>query len=52
MILEEVRPHPNRDDIYINVVITPFNELTINDKVLVNNLLIKEVARKVIELTS
>ena len=49
MILEEVRPHPSRDDIYINVVITPFNELTIKEKVLVNNILIKEVARKGIE---
>lgn len=49
MILEEVRPHPSRDDIYVNVIVTPFNEITFGDKNFVNLLLLKEVARNEIE---
>jgi hypothetical protein len=45
MILEEVRPHPSRDDIYINFIVTPSNEIQLKDKKLVNRILIKEVAR-------
>ena len=46
MILEEVRPHPSRDDIYINQIVTPYNEVQLGDKNLVNRILFKEVARK------
>ena len=49
MILEEVRPHPSRDDIYINQIVTPFNEITFGEKNMVNHLLLKEVARNEIK---
>ncbi len=49
MILEEVRPHPYRDDIYINQIITPYNEIEVDDRIFVNKLLIKEIARRGIE---
>ncbi|KKM12147.1 hypothetical protein LCGC14_1720320 [marine sediment metagenome] len=49
MILEEVRPHPYRDDIYINQIITPYNEIEVDDKNFVNHLLLKEVARRGLE---
>lgn len=49
MILEEVRPHPYRDDIYINQIITPYNEIKIDDINIVNQLLLKEVARRGLE---
>lgn len=52
MILEEVRPHPYRDDIYINVVITPYNDITISAKKLVNQILIKEVARNGLKIAT
>jgi len=46
MILEEVIPHPHRSEIYINEVITPHDQITERDKNMVNNILIKEIARK------
>lgn len=49
MILEEVRSHPYRDDIYINQIITPYNEIEVDDKNFVNQLLLKEVARRGLE---
>ena len=49
MILEEVRSHPYRDDIYINQIITPYNEIEVDDKNIVNQLLLKEVARRGLE---
>ena len=52
MILEEVRPHPYRDDIYINQIITPYNDIPNSAKKLVNQILIKEIARNGLEITS
>lgn len=46
MILEEVPPHPSRDDIYINSVITPHDEVKNSDKMMVKRILLKEVATK------
>ncbi len=46
MILEEVPPHPFRDDIYINSVITPYDEVKNSDKMMVKRILLKEVATK------
>jgi len=45
MILEEVIPHPNRDDIYINQIVTPHNQIKDSDKTLVKRILLKEIAR-------
>jgi hypothetical protein len=50
MILEQVLPHPYRDDIYINEIITPHNKVTESDKQMVNHLLLKEVARREVEV--
>lgn len=51
MHLKQVLPHPQRDDIYINEIITPHNEVTQSDKKMVNHLLLKEVARKTIKIS-
>ncbi|MFW9819797.1 MAG: hypothetical protein ACFFE5_09325 [Candidatus Thorarchaeota archaeon] len=51
MILEQVLPHPNREDIYINEIITPHNKVSESDKQMVNRLLLKEVARRGVELS-
>jgi len=47
MHLVKVLPHPDRDDIYINEIITPHDRVTQSDKKLVNGILLKEVARKI-----
>jgi len=52
MLLEQVLPHPHRDDIYINEIITPHNEVTRSDKQMINRLLLKEVARRGVEITA
>lgn len=52
MILEQVMPHPHRDDIYINEILTPQNEITQSDKQMVNHLLLKEVARREAEMSN
>ncbi|MFX0140350.1 MAG: hypothetical protein ACFFDN_42315 [Candidatus Hodarchaeota archaeon] len=44
--------HPHRDDIYINEIITAHNEVTQNDKQMVNRILLKEVARKKAEMSN
>ena len=46
MILEEVAPCPNRPDIYINTVITPYDEVKNSDKMMVKRILMQEVATK------
>ncbi|MFX0007282.1 MAG: hypothetical protein ACFFA7_10470 [Promethearchaeota archaeon] len=51
MILEKVLPHPYRDDIYINEIITPHNKVTESDKQMVNRLLLEEVARREVEIS-
>jgi hypothetical protein len=50
MILEEVLPHPLRDDLYINQIVTPHNEVKESDKNIINGILLKEVARESIEI--
>jgi len=50
MHLEQVMPHPQRDDIYINEIITPHNEVSKSDKQFVNRLLLKEVARRGVKI--
>jgi hypothetical protein len=50
MILEEVLPHPRREDIYINHIVTPHNEVKDSDKNIVNRILLTEVARESIEI--
>jgi hypothetical protein len=50
MILEQVLPHPYRDDIYINEIITPHKKVSESDKQMVNRLLLKEVARREVEV--
>jgi hypothetical protein len=52
MILVKVMPHPHRDDIYINEIITPHNEITQSDKQMVNRILLKEVARRRAEMSN
>ncbi|MFX1278050.1 MAG: hypothetical protein ACFFCI_22470 [Promethearchaeota archaeon] len=52
MILEEVLGHPTRDDIYINQIITPHNEVRESDKNIINRILLKEVARESIEIAN
>jgi len=52
MILEEVLPHPSRDEIYINQIVTPYNEVKESDKIIINRILLKEVARESIEIAN
>jgi len=52
MILEQVMPHPHRDDIYVNEIITPHNEIPQSDKQIVNRILLKEVARRGAEMSN
>lgn len=43
MILEEVLPHPYRDDLYLNTVVTPFDKIEFKIKEIVNQILLIEV---------
>jgi hypothetical protein len=52
MILEEVLPHPLRDELYINKIVTPHNEVKESDKIIINRILLKEVARESIKVTN
>ena len=52
MILEQVLPHPHRDDIYITEIITPHNKVTQSDKKMIIRLLLNEVARRGVEITA
>ncbi|MFX0030262.1 MAG: hypothetical protein ACFE8B_13710 [Candidatus Hermodarchaeota archaeon] len=52
MILEEVLSHPTREDIYINQIITPHTEVRESDKIIINRILLKEVARESIEISN
>ncbi len=51
MILEEVMPHPRRDDIYINQIVTPYNQIKKSEKTFVNRILLKEVARRTVKIS-
>ena len=52
MILEEVKPHPYRDDIYINQIVTPYNQIKKSERTLINRILLKEVARRTAKIAS
>ena len=52
MILEEVMSHPRRDDIYINQIVTPYNQIKKSEKTLVNRILLKEVARRTVKIAN
>ncbi len=45
-------PHPNRDDIYINQIITPHNQIKKSEKTLVNRILLKEVVRRTVKIAN
>ena len=51
MILEEVLPHPTKHEIYINQIVTPHDLIRESDRKMVNNILLKEIARKNIEIS-
>ncbi len=51
-MLEEVLPHRFRDDIYINQIVTSHDEVKESDKIIINRILLKEVARGSIELVN
>jgi len=51
MILEEVLPHPTKIEIYINQIVTPHDLIKESDKKMVNNILLKEIARKNIKVS-
>lgn len=44
MILEQVLPHPYRDDIYINQIITPHDKVSQGEKEIINHILLIEIA--------
>ncbi len=44
MILEQVLPHRWRDDIYIDQVIVPHEKVTEFDKIIINRMLLREIA--------
>ena len=49
-MLEEVLPHPTRIDLYIDQIVTSYEEVKESDKKLINRILLKEIARESIEL--
>lgn len=44
MILEQVLPHQYRDDIFIDKVITPHEKIKEIDKIIINRMLLREIA--------
>ena len=44
MILERVLPHQYRDDIFIDQVITPHEKVKEVDKIIINRMLLREIA--------
>jgi len=51
-MLEEVRPHPFKESIYINQILTPYDEVPETEKIIINRILLKEIAREGIEIFS
>jgi len=45
MILEQVRSHPERPDLFINQVITPHEGVSESDKKIIKRILLKELTR-------
>ena len=52
MILEEVLPHPSQEHLYINQIVTSHDEVKESDKNIINRILLKEVARRSIEIVN
>ena len=50
MILEEVLSHPFREEIYVNQIVTPHNLVKDSDKIIINKMLLREIARESIEI--
>ena len=46
MELVEVLSHPSRADIFINEILTPHDEVKESDKIEINRILLKEVAKR------
>ncbi|MFX0043832.1 MAG: hypothetical protein ACFE8L_13045 [Candidatus Hodarchaeota archaeon] len=46
MRLEKVQPHPFKEHIYINIVITPHDEVKKSDRMMVKRILLGEIARE------
>ena len=46
MKLEKVRNHEFREDLYMNKIVTPSNEVNQEDKASINEILLKEVLRR------
>ena len=51
-MLEEVLSHPFREDIYINQIVTAQDEVIESEKIIINRILLKEIAREGIEIVS
>ncbi len=51
-MLEEVRPHPFRENIYINFIVTSSSEVPETEKIIINRILLREIARESIEIFS
>jgi hypothetical protein len=49
-MLEEVLSHPFREDIYINQIVTSYDEVKESEKIIINRILLREVAREIIEI--
>ncbi len=49
-MLEEVLTHPYREDIYINQIVTSYEDVRESEKIIINRILLKEVARESIEI--
>ena len=45
MILEQVRSHPERPDLFINKVIIPHEGVSESDKTIIKRILLKELTR-------
>ena len=52
MILEEVLPHPFREEIYLNTIITPYNEIEFRVKKIINQILLIEVSNRRLEVAA
>ncbi len=48
--LEEVMPHPFKEEIYINQIVTHYDEVMKSEKIIINRILLREVGRESIEI--
>ena len=45
MILEQVKRHPQRPDLFINQIITPHEHVSESEKKIIRRILLKELAK-------